>query len=136
MTFSTGLSGQGRTQESSAKLELVDFEAALNSEFQMETSSDVNSADVASGYDQNGEVHADVSPGSLTLVLTQCKVRLSNSMQECFSLVFQAPPEAPPVQGSYLLHHPVIGSSSIFLVPFKKTEAGLFYEAIFNRLLA
>ena len=113
-----------------AKLELADFEAALNSEFQMEFSDQSHGAQTASGSDS-----ANVSLPTLPLILTQCKVKLTNSMQECFSLVFQAPAEAPQAQALYRLHHPIIGSASIFLVPFKRTEAGLFYEAIFNRLL-
>ena len=130
MTYMIGSSEQDRAYEPSAKLELSDFEAALNSEFQMEPSSEVTSGANVSNQEQSvGSV------STLTLVLTQCKVKLSNSMQECFALVFQAPVDAPPVQGVYRLHHPVIGPADIFLVPFKKTEVGLYYEAIFNRLL-
>ena len=117
-------------QEFSAKLELADFEAALNSEFQMEPGSVL-----ASGANTSDDAQSEGSASTLTLVLTQCKVKLSNSMQECFALVYQAPVEAPPVQGVYRLHHPVIGTADIFLVPFKKTDVGLYYEAIFNRLL-
>ena len=113
----------------STKLELADFEAALNSEFQMEPSDQPHIAQTAGGSSS-----VDAPPSTLPLILTQCKVKLANSMQECFSLVFQAPLEAPQAQALYRLHHPVIGSASIFLVPFKRTEAGLFYEAIFNRL--
>jgi hypothetical protein len=115
-------------QEFPAKQELADFEAALNSEFKMEPASEAFGVPSLTSETLRGQA-------STTLVLTQCKVKLSNSMQECFSLVFQAPVEAPPVQGVYRLHHPVIGPADIFLVPFKKTEAGLYYEAIFNRLL-
>ena len=119
----------------SAKLELADFEAALNSVFQMEPSDQLEIAQTAGSSDSGHAARADVSSATLPLILTQCKVKLANSMQECFSLVFQAPLEAPQAQSLYRLHHPVIGSASIFLVPFKRTEAGLFYEAIFNRLI-
>ena len=120
---------------SSAKLEFADFEAALNSEFQMESRGDAQLVQVVTSSKSDGEAQTDVSSTTLPLILTQCKVKLANSMQECFSLVFQAPLEAPQAQSLYRLHHPVIGSASIFLVPFKRTEAGLFYEAIFNRLI-
>ena len=85
---------------------------------------------------QLGDIQSKLTLSKLPLTLTQCKVKLLNSMQECFSLVFQAPLAAPPVQALYLLHHPVIGTAHIFLVPFKKTDEGLYYEAVFNRLLA
>jgi hypothetical protein len=130
MSYLTDLSEPERTHEPAAKLELSDFEAALNSEFQMEPGPGVTSVANTSDDAQSAR-----SAPTLTLVLTQCKVKLSNSMQECFALVFQASVEAPPVQGVYRLHHPVIGTADIFLVPFKKTDVGLYYEAIFNRLL-
>lgn len=117
------------TLETSAKLEIADFEAALNSEFQMDTN-----PEIASGTFPLGEIPND--PGALlTLTLMQCKVKLLNSMQECFSVVFKAPTDAPQTQALYRLHHPAIGTADIFLVPFKKTDEGLFYEAIFNRLI-
>ena len=130
MTYLTDPSGQELTHEPSAKLELSDFEAALNSEFQMEPG-----FEITNGNNTSDDAQSARSAPTLTLVLTQCKVKLSNSMQECFALVFQAPVYAPPVQGVYRLHHPVIGLADIFLVPFKKTEVGVYYEAIFNRLL-
>ncbi len=114
--------------ETSAKLQLADFEAALNSEFQMDANPD----------NADGEVALSGVPKqpAMSLTLTQCKVKLMNSMQECFSLVFKAPTDAPQAQSLYRLHHPEIGTADIFLVPFKKTDEGLFYEAIFNRLIA
>ena len=115
--------------ETSAKLEMADFEAALNSEFQMDTN-----PEIASGTFPLGETPSN--PLALqTITLTQCKVKLLNSIQECFSLVFKAPIDAPQVQALYRLSHPVIGTADIFLVPFKKTDEGLFYEAVFNRLI-
>ena len=117
-------------QEVSAKLELADFEAALNSEFQMQLA-----PEAIEGSNTLVEAHDEQIAPTLPIVLTKCAVKLSNSMQECFSLVFQAPTTAPPIQGMYRLLHPVIGPADIFLVPFKKTEDGLYYEAIFNRLL-
>ncbi len=113
-----------------AKLELAEFEAAVTSEFQMDTNPEIASGDVPLCGAPIG------STTMLTLTLTQCKVKLMNSMQECFSLVFKAPNDAPVAQALYRLHHPVIGSADIFLVPFKKTDEGLFYEAVFNRLIA
>jgi hypothetical protein len=117
-------------QEVSAKLDRADFEAALNSEFQMQLA-----PAIIEGSNTSIESHDEQISSSLPIVLTKCTVKLSNAMQECFSLVFQAPTTAPPMQGMYRLLHPVIGPADIFLVPFKKTEDGLYYEAIFNRLL-
>jgi hypothetical protein len=75
----------------------------------------------------------DSEPISLTLV--QQQVPLSNAVQECFTLLFQAPLHAPNEQSLRTLQHATLGELEIFLVPVKKTEEGLFYEAVFNRLL-
>ena len=111
-----------------AKLELADFESAVTSEFQMDTNPEIASGDVPLCGAPIG------STSMLTLTLTQCKVKLMSSAGMFF--VFKAPNDAPVAQALYRLHHPVIGSADIFLVPFKKTDEGLFYEAVFNRLIA
>lgn len=72
---------------------------------------------------------------TMPLTLVQYQVSLLNAVQECFSLLFQAPLHAPSEQSLRTLQHETLGELEIFLVPVKKTEAGLFYEAVFNRLL-
>ena len=69
------------------------------------------------------------------IILVEAKTIISNKIQECFTLLFNAPPDAPPFQQSFQLKHDALGEVEIFLVPVKKNENGLFYEAVFNRLL-
>ena len=52
---------------------------------------------------------------------------------EMFSLVFQAPAEAPAEQRMYEVEHHATGPYELFLVPVGRTEGGLLYEAVFNR---
>src|ERR1051325_8205915 len=54
--------------------------------------------------------------------------------QEQFSVIFQAPPNAPPAQGLYQLEHAQFGTFGIFLAPVARVEQGLQYEAFFNRI--
>ena len=60
---------------------------------------------------------------------------VSNDMQENFSLLFRAPVEAPAFQSIYRLTHNGLGPMDVFLVPIKKDEGGLYYEAVFNHIL-
>lgn len=53
--------------------------------------------------------------------------------QEQFSLVFRAPLEMPPLQGTYRLEHDSLGAEDIFLVPISRDKDGLYFEAAFNR---
>lgn len=52
-----------------------------------------------------------------------------------FSLQFRAPLTAPVEQGIFRVGHPSLGSLDVFLVPIGRSEAGLVYEAVFNRLI-
>lgn len=72
--------------------------------------------------------------GELPILLKACEMRTDTPLQECFSLVFLAPPDAPPTQMMRRLRHAALGEMNIFLVPFKRDDAGLRYEAVFNRL--
>jgi hypothetical protein len=89
------------------------FAAALNTEFAM---------------------HLEGSE-AISLKLVQHQVPLMSAVQECFTLLFQAPLHAPNEQSLRTLQHATLGELEVFLVPVKKTEEGLFYEAVFNRLL-
>ena len=73
-------------------------------------------------------------PFAITLV--EVKSLVSNKMQECFALLFRAPLDAPAEQQQFQIKHDTLGKMEIFLVPIKKDEGGLFYEAVFNKLLA
>ena len=76
-----------------------------------------------------------VEENSFDLTLIECKTVISNSIQECFSLLFLAPEDAPPFQYLFPLEHSALGKMQLFLVPIKKDEKGLRYEAVFNIIL-
>lgn len=67
--------------------------------------------------------------------LFKLETKISNSFQECFSLLFRAPVDAPPFQNMFRLEHDKLGVMDLFLVPIKKKEDCLVFEAVFNRLL-
>lgn len=54
--------------------------------------------------------------------------------QDQFSVIFRAPSNAPLVQNIYQLEHPQFGVFGIFLVPIASNQAGIQYEALFNRI--
>lgn len=51
---------------------------------------------------------------------------------ERFSIFFQGPSEPFLPQGIYSLEHEQMGGFELFLVPLKKDQAGVQYEAVFN----
>ena len=57
----------------------------------------------------------------------------SSPRQEQFALQFRAPLEAPPCQTLFELEHASLGTGGMFLVPVRRDEHALYYEAIFNR---
>ena len=59
----------------------------------------------------------------------------SSTVQETYSLEFVAPVKTAPLQGIYRLVHEKLGEIEMFLVPIKKDETGLYFEAVFNRFL-
>jgi hypothetical protein len=71
------------------------------------------------------------------MTLIEVKTIVSNKIQECFSLLFRtAANDAPPLQQLFKLKHNDLGEMELFLVPVRKNEEGLFFEAVFNKLLA
>ncbi len=92
-----------------------DFTAQLNTSFE--------------AHSETGEV--------FEMVLVEIKNIISNKIQECFSLLFCASAGNVTVfQQSLRLKHNILGEMDLFLVPVKKNESGLFFEAVFNKLLA
>lgn len=49
-----------------------------------------------------------------------------------FSLIFVAPESARPHQGLYTVEHEATGALPILLVPIRRDDKGLYYQAIFN----
>lgn len=77
-----------------------------------------------------------VDENAFDLTLVEFKSIISNQRQECYSLLFHAPQDAPVYQSMFRLEHETLGAMDIFLVPVKKDEGGIKYEAVFNNLLA
>ena len=79
---------------------------------------------------------ASMADGSMIpMRLSRFDEHVVNATQENYSLLFQAPVDAPAVQNTYRLDHDVLGKMDLFLVPVKKDEDGLYYEAVFNQLV-
>ncbi|MEO8164152.1 MAG: hypothetical protein ABI619_02035 [Betaproteobacteria bacterium] len=55
--------------------------------------------------------------------------------QEAFSIQFRGPASPLLAQRCYPLEHPKLGSSELFLVPIGQDSQGVYYEAVFNRLI-
>ncbi len=55
--------------------------------------------------------------------------------QEIFSIVFRGPSDVVLPQHIYCLKHEAMGVFDLFLVPIEKNKEGVFYEAVFNRLI-
>ncbi len=69
------------------------------------------------------------------MVLIEAKSLVSNDLQESFSLLFRAPVDAAPAQSIYSMDSSQLGKMDLFLVPVKKDDKGMYFEAIFNHLL-
>lgn len=70
----------------------------------------------------------------LDLRLVKLDEHVVNATQENYSLLFQAPSETQAAQSIYRLDHDTLGEMDLFLVPVKRDESGLYYEAVFNLL--
>ncbi len=93
-----------------------------------------NREDFTAELNTNFEAQADAEK-VFEMTLVEVKNVISNKIQECFSLLFRAADDAPVFQQSFRLRHDRLGEMELFLVPVKKNENGLFYEAVFNKLL-
>ena len=67
--------------------------------------------------------------------LVECRHLTSGERQECFSLIFAGPPDLPQEQCIYRLTNDRLGAMDLFLVPIRRDDRGLHFEAIVNRLI-
>ena len=72
---------------------------------------------------------------SAEVELVEVEERRSTPRQEQFAVIFRAPASVPAQQGMYKLKHDVLGEFEILLVPFKRDNESIYFEAFFNRLL-
>jgi hypothetical protein len=52
---------------------------------------------------------------------------------EAFSIVFRGPSDPLLPQGMHRFHRDAIGTFDLFIVPIRRDQHGLYYEAVFNR---
>lgn len=97
--------------ESSKILTKEDFDKHLNTEFKLQP-----------------EQH---EPIKMELIETCDK---SNKDINGFSLTFLGKSETIFPQRIYKILHKEMGEINMFIVPFKKDEKGIYYDAIFSRL--
>jgi hypothetical protein len=69
----------------------------------------------------------------LELELVECNDLGTTPRQEQYSLIFTGPPNRLMPQGIYSIVHESLGELSLFLVPIKRDNVHLYYEAVFNR---
>lgn len=67
--------------------------------------------------------------------LIEARAGASSPKIEVFTLVFRGPTDSPRLTETYSLTHDKLGTMEVFLSPFKADAQGLYYEAVFNRLI-
>jgi len=78
---------------------------------------------------------AILEDGTVEMELVEVIDRKSTPRQEQFSLMFRAPVDAPAEQQTFRLEHEQLESGELFLVPVAKNEKGVYFQAVFNRLI-
>jgi hypothetical protein len=73
---------------------------------------------------------------SVNFTLVECNSVISNEWQECYSLIFRGPLDQPPIQEIYHLENDQLGKMELLLVPVKRDEHGIYFEAVMNLLQA
>jgi len=72
---------------------------------------------------------------TVPLKLIEFKEASSNPGDEQFSLLFHGPTHFVLPQQSYQLKHDYMGEFDLFLVPVGSDRNGLYYEAVFDRII-
>jgi len=72
---------------------------------------------------------------TVDLQLIEVREGRSSPRQEQFALLFQGPLATPFWQRTWFMRHAQLGEFELFLVPVGSDQDGLYYEAVFNRLL-
>jgi hypothetical protein len=71
---------------------------------------------------------------SQELELVEVSDLLESPDQTRFSIVFRGPSEVILPQGMRRFESEQMGQFSLFLVPIRKDEKGIYYESVFNRM--
>lgn len=59
-----------------------------------------------------------------------------NGVTRAFSLTFRAPGDVPAEQSIYQFSHETLGAVELFLVPVRRDSDSIYFESIFNQLVA
>ena len=70
------------------------------------------------------------------LELTDVSSLLRTDNQEAYSITFRGPASFVFEQRIHRLDHAQMGAFDIFLVPVARDGEGVYYEAVFNRLIS
>ncbi len=93
-------------------------------------------------YDQfaaaaNSHFNARLGDGSTAeFSLEKVSELNANGVTRSFSLTFCAPGNVPVEQSIYQLSHETLGAVELFLVPVGRDGDGIYFESIFNQLVA
>jgi hypothetical protein len=71
---------------------------------------------------------------SVDLTLIELREGRSTPQQEQFALLFRGPEDILLPQRTYPVEHAQLGAFDLFFVPVSRDAAGVYYEAVFNRL--
>jgi hypothetical protein len=93
---------------------------------------DLTHAAFSKNLDSEFSVKDDTLGQNLKLI--HVSERKASPPYEQFSIMFCGDVERALKQGMFQLEHPAMGAFDIFLVPVKRDEQGMHYEAIFNYL--
>ena len=79
---------------------------------------------------QGSDFHCEVAEGApVALRLQAVKEAGVGQGFRQFSLHFSGPLETPLMQGTYEIHHPVLGDGPLFIVPVAREAEQMCYEA-------
>jgi hypothetical protein len=70
---------------------------------------------------------------AIGLELVEAEDLGSTPGHEQFSIVFRGPLDRPLPQALYSFEHDGLKKFELFIVPIRKDQNGIYYEAIFNR---
>jgi hypothetical protein len=71
---------------------------------------------------------------SLSLELVEASRLAAPAGYEAFSLVFRGPADVRLEQATHRFKHAELGELDLFIVPIRRAQDGLYYEAVFNLL--
>jgi hypothetical protein len=72
---------------------------------------------------------------SIELLLVNVSELATRERQQVFSIEFQGPVDLLLPQQMYRLDHDVLGAFELMIVPIRQDAKGIYYEAVFNRLI-